>query len=226
MVEQNSSPFNNDKSKEQIGKIERFTPETQDALEQRGKKIYTLMGKSMSQLMDEGVAISREWGSLEDVDKEMGLLRSRRSQVAIKDIKRMLMNQSFLKSFDKSVPTQIEIVEQDSRQLQQDVPGAKMIIGNPVDYLELAWEIQKTTGMDIFTSEYTIPFLSQFLKRKFKQHWFTRTDTPLKSVKGNFAFAVTFYQNEFHVSAWPRQEGNHIMGVFPLIVPAEQKSQE
>lgn len=136
---------------------------------------------------------------------------------------RASINQTFLKGFNKSVPTQIKIVEWDSRQLQQDVPGAKKIIGNPVDYVELAWKVQKATGRNLFESEFLVPFLSKVIKRHFKQHWFTRTDTPLKSVKGNFAFAVTFYQNEFHVSAWPRQEGNHIMGVLPLIVPAEQK---
>lgn len=225
MVEQNRGHFNGDESGEQVGKVDLFTPETQSALEQQGKKIYTLTGKTILQLTNEGVPISTGWeGGGEAIFGEINSLHSRRSQVAIENIERMPVNQTLLRSFDKSVPEQLEMIEQKSGQLQQVVPGARIIMGNPADYLELAWEIQKTTGRDLFTSEHYIPLLSRLLKKKFGQHWYARTDTHLDSMRGRFAFAVTFYRKEFHITAWPRQEGNHIMGAFPLIVPSDQKS--
>lgn len=224
MVEQNSGHFNGDESRELVGKVDLFTPETQSALEQQGKKIYTLTGKTILQLMNEGVSISREWeGGRKAVFDEINRLHSRRSQVAIENIERIPVNQTLLKSFDTSVSKQLEMIEQESGQLQRDVPGAKMIMGNIADYLELAWEIQKTTGRDLFTSEHYIPLLSRLLKRKFGQNWYARTDTHVDSVKGRFAFAVSFYSERFHITAWPRQLGNHIMGAFPLIVPSDQK---
>lgn len=225
MVEQNNNSFNVGGNREQIEKGKGFSPETRGMLEQRSYHIYTLTGKTMLQLSDEGVPISKEWTSIKNVNDEIGRLQSRRSEVAIKDIREQPRYQTFPLGFNRSVSEQIGMVNQASNQLQQDIPGAKMTIGNPVDYVELAWEIYKATGKRLFTYDYEIPIVSKMLKRKFKGHWFTRTDTPLKSVRGNFALAVSWYEEEFHISAWPRQEGNHIMGVLPLIVPAEQKSQ-
>lgn len=224
MVEQNRIPFNEGEGKEQIGKIDLFTPETQSILEQQSKKLYTLTGKTILQLTDEGVPISTQWeGGGKAVFDEINRLQSRRSQVAIENMERVPVDKILLESFNMSVPKQLELTERHSSQLQRDVPGAKMIMGNPADYVELAWEIQKTTGRDLFTSEHYIPLLSRLLKRKFGQNWYARADIHVESMRGRFAFAVSFYRKEFHVTAWPRQEGNHIMGVFPLIVPAEHK---
>ena len=223
MVEQNNNSFNVGENREQIEKGKGFSPETRGMLEQRSCHIYTLTGKTMLQLSDEGVPISKEWTSIKNVDDEINHLRSRRSEVAIGDIA-LSPNRTLLSSFDKSVPEQIAMVENASDQLQRDVSGARMIIGNPVDYLELAWEIRKTIGRNLFETEYILPFLSRLLRRRFKQNWFTRTNTPLESVRGSFTFAVSFYGEEFHISAWPRQEGNHIMGALPLIVPTGQKA--
>lgn len=227
MVEQSNAFYNAGENNGQIEKIERFYPEAKSALEQqRGYKIYALTGKTMLQLSHEGVPISKEWRSFRDIDDEIGRLQSRRSEVAIEDIGPLSKNRTLIRSFNKSVLEQVGVVRYASHQLQQDIPGAKMIIGNPVDYLELAWEIYKITGRNLFESEFLLPVLSKIIKRSFKQNWFARTDTPLRSVRGNFAFAVSWYQEAFHITAWPRQAGNHIMGVLPLVVPAEQKPQE
>lgn len=108
-----------------------FTDRTRDLLTASGYEVYTLTGRSMRRLRLDGEVFWSTWHS-----RVPGLenLQSMRSEVAIpQEASRFMLD----RSNKKPVAKQLELIDAHSHDLSHKISGARAIMGNFPDYVEL-----------------------------------------------------------------------------------------
>lgn len=193
--------------------ITKFSPEAQRAIEKAHLSIFILTGKSINDLREAGVPIVPQWPNQEHLET----LPSRRSQVTVENLYPEY-------TFNKPMTEQQMLIERYSKRLSERIPDVEAVIGDAPDYVELNTLWIEKYGTPLFEFDVTLnnlTILPKFIRRLhlFKDHVVTRTATPLKSPRGSFVAAVTYYNGMHHVEGWPREQDLHICGVTPLIFP-------
>lgn len=194
--------------------ITKFSPEARIAVEEARWPIFTLTGKSIRNLRQSGILTEPdEWLNQEYLET----FPSRKSEVTVETL--YLQN-----TFNKSMLEQQRVVERYSKELSTRIPDVEAVIGEASDYVEFDSLWIKRYGTHLFQYDVTLnPKLPipRFLKRwkLFKDHIATRTVTPLNSPRGSFVALVTYFNGHIIIDGWPKEQGLHVCGVIPLIVP-------
>lgn len=197
--------------RETPNRITKFSPEARMAIEEAHLPIFTLIGRSIRDLRQSGKRIEPEWSNQEYLEN----LPSRKSEVSIQFI-------GLENSFNKPMSQQQKLVKSYSAKLSERMPDVEAIIGEAPDYLELSLLYMATYGIPLFEYEVTLnPKLPKFLSRwkLFKANIYARTVTPLNSPRGSFTTAVSYWNGAHRIDGWPEEQGLHICGVVPLIIP-------
>lgn len=186
--------------------IKRFPTETQKALEQQGKKIYTFTGRSINDSRQIGRRIVLPFSSGSPTGFEE--LPSLRSEIAIDPKSPFLLN-----SNNKTLEYQRQMVADYFQELvRRDtrLRGAAAIIGGVSDYVELFYS---TEGL-------------MFEEKNLNKVIMTQTiSIPAKNGPGHYMtvayYATLIYvqSEELFVSGWHGETGHEQIWVIPLIVP-------
>lgn len=190
--------------------ITKFSPEARRAIEEANLPIFTLVGKSIRDLRLSGKKIEPEWSNQEYLET----LPSRKSEVTI--------GNHLKNSFNKPMSLQQILVEGYSTELSKRIPDVEAIIGQAPDYLGLSLLYIARYGTSLFEYDVTLNRkLPKFLSRwkLFKDHAYTRTVTPPNFPRGSFMAMVSYWHGEHRVDGWPKEQGLHVCGVIPLIIP-------
>ncbi len=139
--------------------IKQFSPEARCILEKKGYHIYSLTGQSIESLRAGGRPfLEMLYGQLYELYPQLETMRSRLSEVAINPDYLLLPN-----SNRKTLTQQEDMVEEFSEEL--NIPGAKAIIGELPDYVELVIRHHGAT-------------LGILFEHKTNDSKYTRTKTP------------------------------------------------
>lgn len=185
----------------ETGEVIRFSAEARRGLEREGFLIYTLTGKSLQQLSEEGrdigilkYLVRLDWKSVASVE----------SEVAINP------NNLFLPgSFNRRWEKQQKMVAGFSRKLQKRTSGqVRAIVGNAADYVELYSLHRQTTGVRLFGDR------APYARTATSFMSITNPDVAFSVVAGGF-----HKEGELYLSIEHRDFGYELIGVAPLVVP-------
>lgn len=175
-----------------------FTPEIRELLEKDGFVIYSLTGRSIADLKEEGNFIDIvPWVSNRDNTLH---IPSRQTEVAFHpDPKRFFLEGSS----EKTELEQQILLLQFSRQFETSFPGTKVIKGEGADFIELALRYYEDSKKRLFGKKYG--------------YRYTRTN----SSSGGHGLVVGRYINkEFSVGVGSSGEADKQLGLAYLVVPA------
>lgn len=178
----------------EASKIQRFSKEAKKALGAKGFRVYELKGQSLRTLREQGHNFRSSVWLINNAQVEE--LTSRRSEVAITPEK-LILN----KSNNKTLKDQTELVVRYGQELQ--IPGIEAILGNAVDYVELATAFFNNTGRKLFGEN------SHYIRTR------TKVGHNIVGVYGGLE-----YDDEYSaaVSLWENRSDKELY-VAPLIVP-------
>lgn len=176
--------------------IKRFSQEAREALENQGFVIYGLTGQSIKTLRDSG---HKFWSTRHKELPDFEALDSMHSEVAINPNKLFLPG-----SNNKTLAQQEKMVEEFLQELRKKVPGVKAIIGQALDYIELAFAYLDATNEYLFGAK--------------DNYGYARTKTPTSgsyvAYVGRFVVSGGLYVND-----WGRDHGYDDVHAAPLVVP-------
>lgn len=189
---------------ETLPPIKTFLPETEEALKKEGDLIFSLTGKSIGDLIKEGMKFRLAWP--EECSDDFEAMRSICSQVAFNP-KQLFLPDSNNKTFVQ----QEKLVKCFLREKSKKIKGIKAIIGELPDFGELALnylkylEQIKQTDKRLFGEEYNYDYAStKTLMGKFLMASVGNADT----------------DDSLDIFRWDRRKGHAYVWTFPLIVPA------
>lgn len=134
-------PLPNGETSEAKMEVRKFSPEARKALEMRGFVIYTLRGKSLRQLREEGNRFWTNWHQSCEFDGRS----SEACEVAIKP------GELFLKGSGKKTSLEQEnIISDYSEKLSAEIKGVQAIIGEADQYAEFAFVYVGVTHKKLF----------------------------------------------------------------------------
>lgn len=188
--------FSNPASEAQKSEITPFTSEQITLLTKEGLLAdYSTTGKTIANLREEGNLF---WSTWHKDYPDFEALASRRSAVAFNPDNPFLPG-----SNNKTLAEQLEMVAKYNLKLQQKVPGVEAILGQAIDYAELAFAHFKATGRYLFGQEHGYNF--------------TRTQT---RVGRNVAHVGPFHPDDgLNVNHWPPVRRPDNIQAAPLVVP-------
>jgi len=179
---------------ETLPSIKKFSPETKEALEKLGYLIYSLTGKSIKNLKEEGMEFRRIWRR-DYPDFEA--LTSIRSEVAINPDELFLPKSNY-----KTLKRQEEMVDEFSEELTKKIQGVKAVIGQAPDYLELAFQHLDKTKDYLFGEKY--------------HYDSARTKTP---TRGSYIASIGGSGYGWRGNSWSAGLGHFGVYAAPLVVP-------
>lgn len=184
---------------ENLPSINRFLPVEKRILRKAGFIILNLTGRSIRELRELGYLIDTTLGEQYPGFED---LRSISSEVAI------YPEDLFLKeSSKKSLSEQMDLVENYSKSLQYNIEwsGMRAIMGQAVDYIELAFSYSQKKRKKLFGKRNNFDF--------------TRTATRLNSGDESFAVVGRNEDNGLIVYGLDPNEVRYDLHVAPLLVP-------
>lgn len=133
------------RASEKLSSIKEFSAEAKETLEKEGYLIYSLTGKSIKDLKNEGMEFDEYLNIHSGGFPVFENSKSMQSEIAIKS-KELFLRHATGKNFDQ----QKAVVENFSQKISHKIKGVKAVIGEVSDYAELSFTYLNKTGKNLF----------------------------------------------------------------------------